>query len=143
MSNIFKVDWVDTNLVRLIIEIGGVIVTENYNSVTKETSPSIVVSVKPLVEWLVDSSIFILYERKPIYPSINWRMRHELPSCGNGYIWPLIRLYRNNTEVRLEVESTSSDYIHYKNSINTSISRKAFFKEVNQLIKLVSFQLNG
>lgn len=75
----------------------------------------------------------------------NWRLSHELPAAGNGFIWPQLVFSSDGEAIRVICRPSpilSSEPIRYLSEFEVSIPAKEFERSVDSFIDLVLSRLD-
>lgn len=108
------------------------------------------VSAYPLAEWLAANWWRIRYEPGPdagAPPTPEWRMAHELPAIGAGYVWPGVRLVSDGESMQISARNSgtvaweSAEYL--LDLAPTSVTYPDFDREIDAFITLVLDRLAG
>jgi hypothetical protein len=159
MNDSFDIDvqWMSSNesvpeiretsaLLRL--SVNNRLATRAEDDWSKSVRPSVHLSAYPLALWFVDSWWRLRWE-----PSFDakrrdnefWKMAHEMPAAGSGYIWPPLRFESDGERVRANCSpgsSLSSEPIRYLEHFDTSISACAFERAIDNFVPLVIARLD-
>lgn len=76
----------------LRIPIGQRSLTRNQDDWSQSVKQTTRVAAYPLAQWFAASWWRLMYEPLPMggKPSTSWRMAHEMPAAGFGFLWPRI-----------------------------------------------------
>ena len=87
----------------LQIAVGGRLMTRAEDTWSKSVQQFAVVSAYPLAEWLAASWWRLRWESRPFRssPDRSWRMAHEMPAAGHGFLWPSITFESDGEEIRV------------------------------------------
>jgi hypothetical protein len=108
------------------------------------------VSAYPLAEWLAANWWRIRYEPGPdagAAPTPEWRMAHDLPAIGGGYVWPGVRLVSDGESMQISARNSgtvaweSAEYL--LDLAPTSVTYPDFDREIDAFITLVLDRLAG
>lgn len=112
-----------------------------------QESDKILVSARPLAEWLLASIWRILHEPGPGtgIEKLNhsWRMAHELQAAGGGFFWPNATFFScgENVEIRASTAFYGQEMIYaerYTEAGSDFVSRKHFKDAVCSFLKAAS-----
>jgi hypothetical protein len=80
----------------LQIAAGGNIATRMEDGWSKSVQLCARVSAYPLALWIASSWWRLRWESLPFRttPDVSWRMAHEMPAAGYGFLWPLVTFER-------------------------------------------------
>lgn len=101
----------------MTIRAGDFSLTRNENTLTGEISDSVLVSAWPLAKFLARNWWRLNYEQmaEGSRPSLSWRMAHEIPSIGYGFIWPSITISPLEDDcIRISSRPTEGKYSHIR-----------------------------
>ena len=79
----------------IAITVGDNVLTRTFDTWSKTVTERMRVSALPLAEWLAASWWRLRYEPRGEtggQPPAHWRMAHDMPAAGGGYVWPAIRM---------------------------------------------------
>lgn len=112
------------------------------------------VSAYPLALWLASSWWRIRWEPAPIRirlvtsPQVadsNWRLSHELPAAGYGFIWPQLTFCSDGEGILVSCHRSSvlsSEPVRYLSEFESFVSAPAFERETDAFIELVLRRLD-
>lgn len=99
------------------------------------------VSAYPLALWLASSWWRIRWEPLPswirlaadgVSANVDWRMSHELPAAGYGFIWPQLTLASDGETIRVSCQRTSavsSEPVRYLSEFEVFVPATEFEQE--------------
>ncbi len=112
------------------------------------------VSAYPLAMWLASSWWRLRWEPLPsrirlstdeLPPDTNWRMSHELPAAGYGFIWPNVAFTSDGESIRVSCRRSpalSSEPIRYLSEFELAVPARDFEREIDNFIDLVLSRLD-
>jgi hypothetical protein len=112
------------------------------------------VAAYPLAVWLASSWWRIRWESLPsrirlaqdaVPADTNWRLSHELPAAGYGFIWPQLSFVSDGESVRVicrQSPSLSQEPVHYLSEFNLTVPAPEFEKEIDSFLDLVLRRLD-
>lgn len=153
-----SVDWLSANngppeiretSAFLTISFGKVLATRAEDEWSRSVRPSVRASAYPLALWFAASWWRLRWEpskEKNTRENPAWRMAHELPAAGYGFIWPQLVFESDGENVdAICLPSTAlvSEPIRYLESFRTSIPVTSFEQTLDQFISLVLSRLDA
>lgn len=131
----FKYDWIDAGtdepkyrqtMALLELHIGNVNLLKNHDIWSKTIHEFVLVSAYPLAVWLASSWWRLNWEPLPaIYPSMDWRMAHELGAANHGFVWPQI-VFASDREVMqawaMPLNGNDNQSVRYLNGLEIPAS---------------------
>jgi hypothetical protein len=112
------------------------------------------VSAYPLAVWLASSWWRIRWEPLParirlaqdeVPADTLWRMSHELPAAGYGFIWPQLCFASDGESIRVicrQSQPLSSEPIHYLSDFDLTTPAREFEREIDDFLNLVLRRLD-
>jgi len=79
-------------------------------------------------------------------PDTNWRMSHELPAAGSGFLWPQLAFSSDGEAIRVNCRPSpilSREPVHYLSEFDVSVPAKDFERSVDDFIGLVLQRLGS
>lgn len=107
------------------LRVGNVNLMLNENIWSRTICDSVVLSAYPLAMWLASSWWRLNWEPLPahgIYPSLDWRMAHELGAADHGFVWPRIILASDGDMIQVwagPVHDHENQSVRYLNELET------------------------
>ena len=113
------------------------------------------VSAYPLALWLASSWWRIRWEPLPswirlaadgISANVDWRMSHELPAAGFGFIWPQLTLASDGETIRVSCQrspTVSSEPVRYLSEFEVFVPAPEFERETDNFMNLVLRRLDS
>lgn len=87
--------------------VGPVNLTTALNMFSQSVDQAPHLSALPLARWLAGNWWRLQWEPRPLGPpSLDWRMSHEVPAAGGGFIWPRLTIASDGEEVELRSEAS-------------------------------------
>ncbi len=152
-SSIIKEDEIGQTMTELLIWVGDVNLTENYNSWSKTVDETALVSSAPLAMWFLQSWWRLLYEPYQSYRggsgklNTDWRMSHELGAANHGFVWPKIAFVSDLQNIHIVAKSTEDrmQSVRYINSTDTlkKVSLSSFANSIDTFISETVERLNS
>lgn len=123
----------------LEIRAGDVVFTEVVDLLAQTTRSSIRVSMNALGRWLAEHWWRLRFEPAPrMEPSAEWRMAHDLPAAGGGFVWPFLRFASDGQAVQIDSRPTLEAHsIRYYRRESVRCAAAAFENGVDQLIEML------
>ena len=112
---------------------------------SKTVQPNIRVSAYPLALWLASSWWRLRWEPLRSLPSLPWRLAHELPSSGFGFLWPLLVFDSDGASIRIHCKSNldSREPVRFLEHFHQTIPAEAFVQAVDDFIQTVLARLSA
>lgn len=135
----------------LALHIGKVNLFRNENVWLTTIQESALLSAYPLAMWLAFSWWRLNYEPLPAegsYPSVDWRMAHELGASDHGFVWPRI-IFASDGEIMqiwaVPLNDGDNQSIRYLNGLEPPayITLADFQRETEAFIHAVCNRLNA
>jgi hypothetical protein len=113
------------------------------------------VSAYPLAAWLAQSWWRLRWEPLPsrirlvpdeIPADSNWRMSHEIPAAGYGFIWPQVVFASDGEAIQVSCRPSpplSSEPVRYLSEFDLSVPAQDFERAVDSFIDLVLRRLDA
>ncbi len=113
------------------------------------------VSAYPLAVWLASSWWRLRWEPPParihltqdeVPADINWRMSHELPAAGYGFIWPQLEFASDGESIRVICRRSSAlshEPVHYLSEFEVAVPAQEFEREIDNFMDLVLRRLDN
>lgn len=127
------------------ISLGDRHITRAENDFSKTVSNRSLLSAYPLALWLANSWWRLRWETTPPRTlSSEWRMSHELPAAGGGFVWPRVIFESDSESIRLRMRpSPYSPFepVRYLEDLHGWITGHEFERAVSTFLDLVSARL--
>jgi hypothetical protein len=142
----FHAEWtgaeLDPTASRLRIEIAGLNACRAENQWSKSIDEAPHLSAGPLAFWLAANWWRLRWESEPVsgQRDTNWRMAHEVPAAGGGFLWPQLSFIADGEWLLAECSPTavaSHEMLRYIASFDLAVSASAFEVGVDNFIDLV------
>lgn len=134
-------------LARLCILCDGWSATRANDLRAGSVRDDVFVSSYPMALWLASSWWRLRWEPEPTNsPGIEWRMSHELPAAGQGYVWPPLTIAYDGEGVEVRARRSSSSEaqpIEYLSDRTSAVPAGEFEAAVDQFIRLVLDRLDA
>jgi hypothetical protein len=113
------------------------------------------VSAYPFALWLASSWWRIRWEPLPsrirlapdrVPVDANWRMSHELPAAGYGFIWPQLAFASDGQAIRVNCRpspASSAEPVRYLSEFEVFVPVQAFERETDNFLDLVLRRLDS
>lgn len=130
------------------IAAGDKLATHVVDAWSRSVSDRIRVSLWPLGLWLANNWWRLRWEPAPITrsPSPNWRMAHEMPAAGHGFVWPHLRFASDgeSVEVRCDAAPASdAEPIEYLSSFSVPVPAQQFESAIDECIETTIARLTA
>lgn len=131
----------------LQVTIGGKVATRIDDDWSRSVQQHTRVSAYPLALWIASSWWRLRWEPLPFrnVPDNAWRVAHEMPGAGQGYLWPLLRFESDGEEISAicaPSDPLSDEPVRYLADFRESISAAAFERTLDGFIDLVLSRLD-
>src|SRR5271165_34989 len=112
------------------------------------------VAAYPLAVWLASSWWRIRWEPLParirltqdrVTADTNWRMSHELPAAGYGFIWPQLVFASDGESIRVSCRRSpalSDEPVHYLSEFDVAVPAREFERGTDDFMDLVLRRLD-
>jgi len=135
------------------IHFGGENATRSIDVWSASVQDGVRVSAYPLAMWLASSWWRIRWEPLPSRlrlmadeaADINWRMSHDLPAAGYGFIWPQLRFASDGESIRVisrQSPALSDEPVRYLSDFDISVPARDFETAIDGFIDLVLRRLD-
>ena len=126
----------------LRISIGDEAVTRVNDLWSRSVQDQVRVSAYPLAMWVASSWWRLRWEAQPFNrePDLSWRMSHEVPAAGHGFLWPSLTFASDGEQINARCHRSnplSDEQVLYLSDLNQSISVLRFEKELDSFVELV------
>jgi hypothetical protein len=106
------------------------------------------VSAYPLALWIASSWWRLRWESLPFRtkPDTSWRMAHEMPGAGHGYLWPLLTFASDGEVVEAICRPSnplSAEPVRYVADFHEAIQARTFVKALDEFVGLVLARLDA
>ncbi len=130
----------------LKIQVRDHVVTKILDKESSSVRDVVHVSAYPLALWLASSWWRLRWEPYKTYPpTFSWRMAHEMPSAGHGYIWPPLTLASEGDEVEIAClphDSSEISPIEYLTKFRETIPASSFEHSIDSFIQNILQRLD-
>lgn len=132
----------------LDVIIGDNVATRFDDAWSKSIQRSARVSAYPLALWIASSWWRLRWESLPFRtkPDTSWRMAHEMPGAGHGYLWPLLTFASDGEAVDATCRPSnplSAEPVRYVADFHEAIEARAFEKTLDEFVGLVLVRLDA
>lgn len=133
---------------QLRIAFDNQVATQIISDWSQSVSDRVRVSAYPLALWFARSWWRLRWEPFPLtrLPSVSWRMAHEMPAAGHGYLWPHLRFASDGESIEAECRPSpnpSEEPVHYLSRFKAPVDANAFVAQVDAFISLVLNRLDA
>ncbi|QOY87878.1 ImmA/IrrE family metallo-endopeptidase [Paludibaculum fermentans] len=130
----------------LSIRIGEETATRIEDDWAKTVQSQTRVAAYPLAIWLASSWWRLRWEARPFkgVPGTSWRMAHELPAAGHGFLWPPLTFESDGERILASCRPTrplSGEPLRYLADFRESISASSFERTIDDFLDLVLARL--
>jgi hypothetical protein len=131
----------------LDVIIGDNVATRFEDVWSKSIQRSARVSAYPLALWIASSWWRLRWESLPFraQPDISWRLAHEMPGAGHGYLWPLLTFASDGEVVDASCRPSnplSAEPVRYVADFREAIQARSFEKALDEFVTLVLARLD-
>ncbi len=132
----------------LEVTIGDNVATRFDDAWSKSMQRSARVSVYPLALWIASSWWRLRWESPPFRtkPDTSWRMAHEMPGAGHGYLWPLLTFASDGEAIDATCRPSnplSAEPVRYVADFHDAIEAPAFERALDEFVGLVLARLDA
>jgi hypothetical protein len=129
------------------ITVGGVVLTEVYDTVARTMRSEARLSVVHLGRWLAANWWRLRHEPEEA-SAVDWRLAHELGAAGGGFLWPPLTLSGDGETLTLRSappQSAASDdeLIRYVRTCEVTVGVPAFEEGVDRLMESLLARLEA
>jgi hypothetical protein len=114
---------------------------------SRSTRNDVLLSAYPLALWFAGSWWRLRWESASTRGrTLSWRMAHELPAAGHGFLWPGLSFASDGEYVEVTCNPSdprSREPIRYLARFQTAISAKTFERAIDEFVDLVIARLDG
>ena len=131
----------------LQIMVGGKNATRVEDEWSKSVQSNVRVSAYPLALWIASSWWRLRWEPLPFrteVADVSWRLAHEMPAAGFGFLWPLLRFDSDGSSIGVDCRSnsTSQEPVRYLTSFHEIIPAATFENTLEDFVALVIARLS-
>lgn len=132
----------------LTVKVGKHVATRVDDEWSKSVRDDVIVSAYPLALWFAAAWFRLRWETFPNTElNVGWRMAHDMPAAGHGYVWPPLRFVWEGETVQIICRPTRSaarsEPIRYLERFTESISANGFEQTIEGFIELVLARLEA
>ena len=132
----------------LDVIIGDNVATRFDDAWSKSMQRSARVSAYPLALWIASSWWRLRWESLPFRtkPDTSWRMAHEMPGAGHGYLWPLLTFASDGEAIDATCRPSnplSAEPVRYVADFHDAIEARAFERTLDEFVGLVLARLDA
>jgi len=132
----------------LDVIIGDNVATRFDDAWSKSIQRSARVSAYPLALWIASSWWRLRWESSPFRtkPDSSWRMAHEMPGAGYGYLWPLLTFASDGEAIDVTCRPSnplSAEPVRYVADFHDAIEARAFERALDEFVGLVLARLDA
>jgi hypothetical protein len=130
----------------LRIVLGNVTATEVSSSESRSVRDFVRVPLYPIAEWFAESWWRLMWESAPAErdrPS--WSLAHEMPSIGQGYVWPPVCVSYDGEVIDVSCERTDycpTEPIRYLSRGHVELPQSDFESQVEEFVTFVIRRLD-
>ena len=134
----------------LSIILDGEVLTRVHDSWSDAVRPSVRVSAFPLAVWFASSWWRLRWEashRESLQwkAGVHWKMSHDLPAAGGGYVWPFVRFDSDGEGIAINcfaARKTPSEPVQYLTESASRVGAAGFESAVDGFIGRVLARLD-
>ena len=132
----------------LKVTVGEKLATRIEDEWSQSVQQSTRVSAYPLALWIASSWWRLRWESLPFRnaPDNAWRVAHEMPGAGHGYLWPLLRFESDGEEIGAICNPSnplSDEPVRYLADFRETISASSFESTLDGFVYLVLSRLDA
>jgi len=157
MSRWFGIDahWIEASdgipeerftAAELTISIGGKIATRVDDDWSKSVRSNVRLAAYPLALWIASSWWRLRWEPYRADPDLAWRMAHDMPTAGAGFVWPPLRLASDGEGMlcsTLPTPDRPTEPIRYLAQLNETVPVEDVESHLGGFIELVLARLEA
>lgn len=129
----------------LTIRCGDQIATDIQRQSEDRIEHAIPVSVYPLALWFATNWWRLRFEGAAAdLSNLSWRLAHEMPAAGGGFVWPRIRIVSDGDMIGFSARPSRSfeHDVRYLSDISARVPVVAFERAVDQFVSGVMDRLD-
>lgn len=152
----FQVDWLssehgppelrETSML-LQLTVGDNVATRVEDEWSRSVRSQVRLSAYPLALWFASSWWRLRWEASPEGPrGPQWRMAHEMPAAGHGFLWPPLTFESDTETVDVACRPSpagTGDPVRYLERFRTSVSSQRFEAAIHNFVELVLARLSA
>jgi hypothetical protein len=131
----------------LTIRCGDHFATRNEDEWSRSVHSFACLSSYPLALWFAASWWRLRWEPTANgVPTIEWRMAHELPAAGYGFVWPMLTFDSDGETVDIicrPTDLTSPEPVRYLERFRMSVKGSTWENAIGDFVSLVVARLNA
>src|SRR6266567_6974705 len=132
----------------LRVTMGDKVATRVEDAWSKSMQRSARVSAYPLALWIASSWWRLRWESLPFRtkPDTSWRMAHEMPGAGHGYLWPLVTFASDGEAIDATCRPSnplSAEPVRYVADFHDAIEARAFERALDEFVGSVLARLDA
>ena len=132
----------------LKVTIGDKVATRVEDGWSKSVQQSSRVSAYPLALWMASSWWRLRWESQPFRtaPNVSWRMAHEMPGAGHGFLWPLVTFESDGEEISVVCRPSdplSDEPLRYLADFRETLGASIFERTIDGFVNLVLARLEA
>lgn len=130
----------------LIASFGPLILTEGLDGFVDRVRSGPLVSGYHLAEWFAWNWWRLTSEPRPITPTPDWYMAHQMSTIGEGYIWPNITIFSDRERTVLVSKPThqpSFSPFRFTGNLPIVVPTTQFISSIESFIGQIQGQLRG
>ena len=119
----------------LTLKLGEHVLTRGQDTWSRTLTDRARVSAYPMAMWLASCWWRIRHEPCPetsSLPPARWRLAHDLPAAGHGYVWPSVRLFSDGEVMQVSARAGGQgkwESLQYQTSVGTTPVAVKLFDE--------------
>lgn len=134
----------------LEIRAANAVLTRCFDDRSKTVRDDVLVSAYPLALWIVSSWWRLLGETSPDRiggsRTADWRMSHEMPAAGWGFVWPRITFEADHEGVEVRSRATTPgpvEPVQYLGALPQRVSQKSLERGLADFVEVVLARLEA
>lgn len=141
-------DEIQQTSAEIRIEVGGHIATRIDDMWSRSVQTEIRVNAYPLALWIAASWWRLRAEprRSRAAQDLPWRMSHELPAAGGGFLWPPITFEADGDAIILHCRRSlppKAESAQFLSEFHEKVALRAFENEMEEFVRLVLARLEA
>ena len=140
VSGEFERGDIAATMAEIGIKLGDGTATDIEDTWSRSVRPTARLSALPLALWFASSWWRLRWEPRPSKIGTAWRMAHEMPAAGHGFIWPVVSFESdgNSIDIRcVPTQYSDSEPIRYLSDLHANVGVEEFERVIDEFIQLV------
>lgn len=138
------VDADDATFGALVVEAGGLPLTEVDDSISRSTRRSIRVPAVRVARWLLTEWWRLRWEPQAERITPGWRVVHSMAGLGGGFAWPDLRVASDGEFVQIAIageRAADASAIRYLRNVTVEVSAAEWERAIERFLDKVEMRL--